>query len=82
MTYSPFFAAGIRWALTDVDRRARLSRQSRIAAVAKFACSLVAEQYLHLRGRCLKALLAFFFMKSSCSAREKGFGLRPPDATA
>jgi glycosyltransferase involved in cell wall biosynthesis len=41
-------AAGIRWVLTDVDRRARLSRQSRIAAVAKFSYPVVAEQYIRL----------------------------------
>ena len=41
-------AEGIRWVVANADRRQRLSCQSRNAAVAKFACSLVAEQYLHL----------------------------------
>jgi glycosyltransferase involved in cell wall biosynthesis len=41
-------AEGIRWVLADTGRRARLSSQSRNAAVAKFSYPVVAEQYLRL----------------------------------
>lgn len=41
-------AEGIRWVLADTSRRARLSSQSRTAAVAKFSYPEVSEQYLRL----------------------------------
>jgi glycosyltransferase involved in cell wall biosynthesis len=37
---------GIRWVLDGAERRALLSTRSRQAAVAKFSCPVVAEQYL------------------------------------
>jgi glycosyltransferase involved in cell wall biosynthesis len=39
-------AAGIQWALSDVERRQLLSSQSRQAALTRFSFSVVAGQYL------------------------------------
>lgn len=41
-------ARGIRWVLGGEERHAMLSAQSRQAAVARFSCPVVAEQYLRL----------------------------------